>query len=115
MTPLEDLSSWIALSVVPGLGDQSLRKLLKEFGPPDQILTTTESALSQIVGSKLAEHIKSHDSTEIIAKTLAWLEQPNHALFTWADAGYPPLMLQTAIRRRSFTLKVGSICFPCPR
>ncbi len=96
MTPSEDLSSWIALSVVPGLGDQSLRKLLKEFGPPDQILTTCESALSQSVGSKLAEHIKSHDSTEIITKTLAWLEQPNHALFTLADAGYPPLLLQTA-------------------
>ena len=96
MTTTEDLSSWIALSVAPGLGDQSLRKLLKHFGPPDQILAVSESALSQVVGAKLAERIKSHDSSEIVANTLAWLEQPNHAMVTLADAGYPPLLLQTA-------------------
>jgi DNA processing protein len=95
MTPTEDLSSWIALSVVPGLGDQSLRKLLKHFGPPDQILAASESALSQIVGNKLAERIQSHDSAEIVSKTLAWLEQPGHSMVTLADSNYPSILLQT--------------------
>ena len=96
MTPTDDLKCWIALSVVPGLGDQSLRKLLKHFGPPEQILAANESALNQIVGSKLAERIKSNGNAEIIAKTLAWLEHPSHAVVTLADANYPPLLLQTA-------------------
>ncbi len=96
MTPTEDLSSWIALSVVPGLGEISLRKLLKQFGPPDQILAASESALSQIVGNKLAERIKSHDSAEIVSKTLAWLEETGHAMVTLADSNYPSLLLQTA-------------------
>lgn len=96
MKPTDELSSWIALSVVPGLGDQNLRKLLEHFGPPDQIRAAGESMLTQIVGAKLAEGIKSYDSAEIIAETLAWLEQPNHAMVTLADADYPPLLLETA-------------------
>jgi DNA processing protein len=95
MKPTQELSGWIALSVVPGLGDQSFRKLLKHFGPPEQILAAGESALAQIIGAKLAERIKSHDSTEIVARTLAWLEQPNHAMVTLADDTYPRLLLES--------------------
>jgi DNA processing protein len=95
MTPTQDTSAWIALSLVPGLGDQSLRKLLNEFGLPAQILQASESTLSKVVGDKVAARIKSEDYVDSIAKTLAWLDEPNHAIVTLADAEYPPLLLQT--------------------
>ena len=95
MAPAGDADSWIRLSVVPGLGDQSLRKLLKQFGSPETILAASESSLAQVVGSKLADRIKSHDSEEITGKTLTWLDHPNHAIITLGDSAYPPLLLET--------------------
>jgi DNA processing protein len=91
----DDAASWITLSVVPGLGDHSLRKLLTHFGSPQAIIDSNESALAQVAGAKLAERIKSHDSQEIVAKTLAWLEHPNHAMVTIGDPAFPPLLLET--------------------
>ena len=93
--PTNDAAAWIRLSVVPGLGDQSLRKLLKQFGSPETILAASESSLAHVIGSRLANQVKSHNSEEITAKTLAWLDHPNHAIVTLGDAGYPPLLLQT--------------------
>ena len=92
----DDAASWIKLSVVPGLGDHSLRKLLKHFGPPQVIIDSSESSLAQVVGSKLAERIKSNDSEAILGKTLAWLDQSNHTIVTLGDPAYPPLLLETA-------------------
>lgn len=91
----DEAASWIKVSVVPGLGDHGLRKLLKHFGSPQAIVDSSESSLAQVVGGKLADHIKSHDSEEIVAKTLAWLEHPNHAMVTLGDPAYPPLLLET--------------------
>ncbi len=91
----DDAESWIRLSVVPGLGDKSLRKLLKQFGAPETILAASESSLGAVVGPKLADQIKSHNSDDIVAKTLTWLEHPNHAIVTLGDPTYPALLLQT--------------------
>ncbi len=91
----DDAESWIRLSVVPGLGDKSLRKLLKQFGAPETILAASESSLGAVVGPKLADQIKSHNSDDIVAKTLTWLEHPNHAIVTLGDPTYPVLLLQT--------------------
>ncbi len=95
MPSSDDAAGWIRVSVVPGLGDQSLRKLLKHVGSPEAILASGESNLAQIVGTKLADRIKSHDSEEITSKTLAWLDNPNHAIVTLGDSAYPPLLLET--------------------
>ena len=95
MAAAGDAESWIRLSVVAGLGDQSQRKLLKQFGSPEIILAASEASLAQVVGSKLADRIKSHDGEEITKKTLAWLEHPNHAIVTLGDNAYPPLLLET--------------------
>lgn len=92
----DDAESWIKLSVVPGLGDQSLRKLLKQFGAPEAILAASESSLGAVVGTKLADRIKSHDSAELVAKTLTWLAHPNHAVVTLSDPSYPSLLLETS-------------------
>ena len=90
-----DAAGWIELSLVPGLGDQSLRKLLGQFGPPEQILAASESTLAAIIGSKLAHAIKSYDAHDAIEATLAWLEQPSHSITTLSDPTYPKLLLET--------------------
>jgi DNA processing protein len=90
-----DAESWIKLSVVPGLGDQSLRKLLKQFGAPETILDASESSLGAVIGPKLADRIKSHDSADVVAKTLTWLEHSNHTIVKLGDQAYPQLLLET--------------------
>ena len=91
-----DARGWIALSLIPGLGDQSLRKLLGQFGPPEQIIDASESTLAAIIGSKIARAIKSHEASEAIDDTLAWLEQANHSITTLGEPAYPKLLLETA-------------------
>ena len=94
--PVSDgAAAWIRLSVVPALGDQSVRKLLKHFGSPEAIHDASESMLAKVISAKLADRLKSHDTEEVTAKTLAWLEHPNHAIVTLADATYPLLLLHT--------------------
>lgn len=89
-----DARGWIKLSLIPGLGDQSLRKLLGQFGLPEQILDASESTLAASVGSKLARAVKSHEANEAIEQALAWLEQPNHSITTLGDPAYPKLLLE---------------------
>lgn len=43
-----------------------------------------------------AATIRSGVPREAVDPALTWLEQPGHRLLTLADAGYPPLLLQTA-------------------
>ena len=53
----EELGAWLRLSLTPGVGNESARKLLAAFGPPDRIFAQTESALRQVVSAAQARHL----------------------------------------------------------
>ncbi|TSA14912.1 MAG: DNA-protecting protein DprA [Betaproteobacteria bacterium] len=90
-----DLAAWIKLSLVPGLGGASLRKLLHAFGLPQHILAAGRSALSRIVTAELADRILSDLDSHAVEAALGWAAVEGHAILTLADGDYPQLLLET--------------------
>lgn len=92
----DELAAWLRLSLVPGLGGQRQRKLLKAFGLPPAIFSANRAALAAVVGAELAEGLLSRDAEQEIAAALAWAAQSGHRLLTLADPDYPALLLEIA-------------------
>lgn len=90
----KDLEQWLRLSLLPGLGDESFRRLLFDFGSPEQILNAGRAALGKIIPARLAGAIcdgGAHDRLDVVA---SWLDDPANRIVTLADAHYPRALLQ---------------------
>ena len=48
----DELSSWLRLHLTPGIGNGSARKLLADFGLPNEIFGQSAVALCRIVSPK---------------------------------------------------------------
>lgn len=90
------LAAWLRLTLVPGVGAESQRKLLKAFGLPDAVFAAGPAALAGVIGSGLAAQLLGHDSVAEIAAALDWVAQPGHHILTLADAAYPQALLEIA-------------------
>jgi DNA processing protein len=91
-----DLADWIRLSLVAGVGDETARELLARCGLPGEIFQQSHTALSALVGSKLAANLLAEPEAESMQRALDWAAQDNHYVFTLADAEYPQALLRTA-------------------
>jgi DNA processing protein len=87
------LKAWLALSLTRGLGGESARRLLKEFGSPEAVFTASVSSLRSIVKSDVAAGINKGTTDDAIASALAWLEDSNNHIVTLADSDYPQALL----------------------
>ncbi|MFN0300119.1 MAG: DNA-processing protein DprA [Burkholderiales bacterium] len=88
-----DLAAWLRLTNVRGLGGRTLRKLLKTFGSPDQVLGASHATLTRAIGEPLASAIGKDPNDALIARTLDWSECPKQAIITLGDASYPSTLL----------------------
>jgi DNA processing protein len=89
-----DLEPWLRLSLLPGLGDESFRRLLVAFGSPDRILGAAHHELSRIVPAKVARAIAGASASDSLERTTAWLADSANLIITLADARYPQGLLQ---------------------
>ncbi|MFH1605545.1 MAG: DNA-processing protein DprA [Pseudomonadota bacterium] len=89
-----ELAAWIKLSLVPGLGGQSLRKLLTAFGLPQQVLASSRGALARVVSTEVAERIVSDLDSRAVNAALDWAAADGHAVLTLADGDYPQQLLE---------------------
>jgi DNA processing protein len=89
-----ELAAWIKLSLVPGLGGQSLRRLLAAFGLPRQVLTAGRAALVRIVSAEIAGRILSDSDSPAVDAALEWAAMEGHVVLTLADADYPRPLLE---------------------
>jgi len=92
----DEVLAWLRLSGAPGVGPAAVRLLLDAFGLPQQILEQSVEALSSVVPRKLAQAILAAPGRamgELLARTMAWLEQPGNYLVTLADTAYPARLL----------------------
>jgi DNA processing protein len=88
-----DLADWLRLTLIPGLGGEGQRHLLKAFGPPAHIFGARAAALTSVVGEAVAANILGHDAGTEIEAALAWAQQPHNHIVTLADAEYPQVLL----------------------
>jgi DNA processing protein len=93
----EDLKDWIRLALTPGVGPVTARKLLNAYEWPSNIWTQPLGELRQLVGMAIAQALMEAPSelADAWSRLTTWLDgdQQRHAL-TWADADYPPDLLQ---------------------
>ncbi|MDO8787600.1 MAG: DNA-processing protein DprA [Sulfuritalea sp.] len=121
MTDRQELASWLRLTLIPGVGGEGRRALLKAFGLPQAIFEAGPHALSAIVDPALADRLLSHDCGADIDAALDWAAQAGNRLLTLADADYPqslltsddpPVLLyakgNTAVLNRPMLAMVGS-------
>ena len=87
------LKAWLALSLTRGLGGESARRLLKEFGSPDAIFAAPISSLKSVVKTDVAEEISKGIADDAVDPALAWLEDSNNHIVTLADSDYPQALL----------------------
>lgn len=89
-----DPVSWLSLDLIPTLGAEGIRKLMRAFGAPACVLAETHGALARVVGSKTAAAIVDGPDTEKLALSLKWLQQEINHIVTLADEDYPPALLE---------------------
>ena len=72
------LSPWLLLSLIPGLGPVRTRQLLDCFGSPDRILYAPRDELRELLPASVADGICSHDSQQLmnqqLQQTRVWFE-----------------------------------------
>jgi DNA processing protein len=88
------LASWLQLSLTPGLGSATLRKLLSQFGLPEKVLAAGRANLARFASVDALQQLESDAVADAVGHALAWLEQPGNAIVTLADAAYPRLLLE---------------------
>lgn len=90
-----DLEAWLRLTLIEGLGAQTLRRLLLDFSTPQGVLAASRPALAARLAPDLVSAITAGGADDARLETVArWLEDPANRIVTLADAGYPQALLQ---------------------
>ena len=89
-----DVGLWISLSLIDGLGGQTLCQLLREFGSPVDIYQASTSQLRKIVSATIASEISKGVNLVAVQPALEWLQHDGNHIVTLADAEYPQLLLE---------------------
>ena len=87
------LASWLRLYMVPGLGGESQRQLLRIFGSPPAVFAQSIAELSRYVKPAVARSISSEFPSSTIDSVSAWLDDPLNHVITIADDEYPKSLL----------------------
>ncbi len=97
-----EITAWVRLTSIQGLGFARVRDLLTAFGLPEVIFETPRAALADVVGDKLARCLL-HSSVEEqerqkaqVRAILHWVSLPSHHWVTLSDPAYPPSLYSLA-------------------
>lgn len=97
----DELGNWLRLTLTPGIGNESARKLLAAFGLPQSIWQQSAEALQQVVSPAQATALQSEPDglAALLDRTWNWLQQApvdgiQHQIVVLGDASYPPSLLR---------------------
>jgi DNA processing protein len=94
MKPDPGLASWLQLSLTPGLGASTLRRLLQQFGLPEALLARKRSELAALVPAAALDALDSARVAEMVSRALEWAASPDRWIVTLADPTYPRALLE---------------------
>ncbi len=95
MSQNNELAAWLRLTLTPGIGGETQRKLLAAFGLPEAILAAGRLAVRSVAGER-GDALFDFDPSEAVDRSIAWSEQPGNHIITLADPAYPPALLEIA-------------------
>jgi len=87
----EEITYWVALSLVPGVGSVLFKRLLDQFKTPDAVFRATLRDLLRVegVGKKVAEEIQKGPAEKKTERELRLVKEAGGTLLTIADEHYP--------------------------
>ena len=98
----DELAGWLRLTLTPGVGNGTARRLLAAFGLPPAIFQQSEGTLAQCVTSAQAQALRQVPPglAQQLETTWAWLQSaaPEGAarvFLTLGDGRYPQALLET--------------------
>lgn len=86
-------SAWASLAL-RALPPSAVVVLLRHFGEPSAVLGATRAQLANVVPEIIASRVAAQVDPELLARTLAWLDEPGHELVAWDDPHYPQALLR---------------------
>ena len=115
----DELAAWLRLTLTPGVGNGTARKLLAAFGLPTAIFAQPANALAQVVSPALVASLRALPPTlpAQLEATWRWLhregEPPgtdHRCILALGDAGYPNALLNIEDPPLMLYL-MGAACF----
>lgn len=83
---------WLKLGLARGLHGHCLEKLLGHFGDIDHVVHARQQELERLgVTAAVAARVAAPDQ-RLLDDCQVWLTSPGHAVVTWRDQDYPPLL-----------------------
>jgi DNA processing protein len=75
----EGLAAWLRLTLIPGIGGESQRKLLAAFGLPEAVFAAGRLAARSVIGDR-ADLLFDHACDELLDRSLkctidAWVKR----------------------------------------
>lgn len=100
----DDLAAWLRLTLTPGVGNATARKLLATFGLPQSVFEQPTAALRQVATPAQASALQTEppELAALAETTWRWLDEATPAsaaegvrrhVVTLGDAGYPAALL----------------------
>lgn len=92
----DSLEDWLALHLIPGLGNLTFKKLLEKFGTPARILGAPVTTLLEAEGLRkdVARRISKKEFSPAPSKVLRSLEQEGARIVVYTDPAYPDALRQ---------------------
>jgi DNA processing protein len=94
VNPDPGLASWLKLALTPGIGPATLRRVLRQFGLPHEVLARPRRELEGFLAPEVLARLQSDELEALVARALAWAAEPAHRIVTLADDDYPKLLLE---------------------
>ena len=85
--------AWLRLTLIPGIGGETQRKLFAAFGLPEHIFAANRSTLRGVIGDKAANLLLETDNGSAVEAASLWAQQPGQHILTLADDNYPKALL----------------------
>ena len=99
----DELAGWLRLTLTPGVGNDTARRLLAAFGLPDAVFTQPLAALLQLATERQAKalHAEPEELQPLLDTTWAWLNADTEGagerrITALGDKDYPAQLLSLA-------------------
>jgi DNA processing protein len=92
----QELAAWLRLTLTPGVGNDTARRLLAAFGMPQAVFEQSASALKQVVSAAQTKALQTPapELAALLQTTQTWVASaPSHHVLTLGDPHYPPSLL----------------------
>jgi DNA processing protein len=115
----DELAAWLRLTLTPGVGNATVRKLLAAFGLPQAVFAQSEQTLRQLVSAQQATALLDVPAglEPLAERTWHWLEEANgdvqRRVATLGDAAYPVSLLHIEDPPLLLYL-MGQLALPAP-